>query len=1138
MNSSYQKYIKYKNKYLNLKEKINKMKGGNLSNLKNILVMGAGPIGLINTLALINRYPYNVANDADKSSCIDGNNIFLIGKDNPWRPQIFFLQNSFREYNSADFIRDIDLETYRHLEQIGCYIGSPPSTMSPYCFSAYKIYNPLGESDTPESDYPIYAPSRLAQDISSIRAPSQIKPNDTSKTSPLYLMNHLSFHTADLEIILLNRLLQINDENIEFYLRQKIDDSLNTEIETFINKYTRILNEELCSKSLLKALIIKDHLIKTGKIDIKDFLPLVILLHPLNKYCYYNSYVLFKYYNLQNEITNTYLKKTTEDFFISSLKTEYISDDDINNTGNGFTNLWEPKKTKSGDIYLEIKSNNEATNSKYSFNEESFAFCKKQEICTDRGDFIFLNNIDYDIVFEAEARNKQFGRTDDYYYLQNRKEFDICKKVEIDITPFIGIILNKNNVINIVTESENKIYLILNKTITQVSRDDISYIVLKFDIVELTDGTDILKMNIVPDRINFMIMEIPISRIPVSLSDAFNLVTNSGRNVEQIFTTNLQNPEESKIKETINILDLLDKITDLELKMGDVKVNKLYKINTLAFEEKPFDLKKSKVNDDAIVFASVWMFNAVNEIDDDDNINKKNKMFYGKYGEDDLYYKTLTKSDGQIINDIPLSSGDLISTDSYTKSFEKTKKIRERVDKLTMPNQVYINNDQVQYFNNSINALTNLGGNTKGLIHQNGIQPSFQHVFRVFGVNLHKEKFSEKITNPNLRGLFNMTTNKKFYYNGIQISSELNEISRSIKKDDDIDFKKNIIFKNLFILAMLYSQHNSIINVDNFNKELYDLIQKEWTTTYAKEKPKTFDGDAGIIENPINETFKNIFPIVLRYKLNTIEKDEDTKKLVFNLGDSNTTVNFFSGTGLNTGISNIKKILTDYRSNLQDSEIAQRNEEYKNSNRRTIYNSLLSSQNPSVLSVERKFSCDDPKNKYGPFIQNISKKPITEIDVIINTIIEKDGISNKIDHENHPIQYNRIENLINLLKKFSSFYEYFLINERLGFDVSQIDKDDYHLIYKALKWNLFVCLYNLITNPVLNIGSYENEDYNRESITYLNNMIYNYFDFCNFNIGDNPLNNQKYHCDILSTEPGTYNPKRSEGVIRTGDLTT
>ena len=202
------KYLKYKKKYLDLKNNL-KGGGGEISNLKNILVMGAGPVALVNMLALMKRYPYNY--NEEKDQVIDGNNIFLVGKDLPWRPQIFFFQNSFREYDSADFIRDIDLETYKSLEKIGCYIGAPTSTLTPFCFSTI---NSEGE----------YVPSSLGENNTSIRAPSSIKldkPNVLDGEIPvLHIMNHLSFQTSDLEVVLLDRILEINKEHINFlYIR-------------------------------------------------------------------------------------------------------------------------------------------------------------------------------------------------------------------------------------------------------------------------------------------------------------------------------------------------------------------------------------------------------------------------------------------------------------------------------------------------------------------------------------------------------------------------------------------------------------------------------------------------------------------------------------------------------------------------------------------------------------------------------------------------------------------------------------------------------------------------------------------------------------------------------------------------------
>ena len=426
------KYLKYKQKYLDLKKfnlkKIN-LKGGNydISNLKNILVMGAGPVALVNMLALMKRYPYTQNN---AQNIIDGNNIFLVGRDLPWRPQIFFLQNSYREYDSADFIRDIDLDTYKILENIGCYIGAPTSTLTPFCFSTI---NKKGE----------YTPSSLGEDNTSIRAPSSLNtalPNPSVENipafKPLHIMNHLSFQTSDLEVVLLDRILEINKMHIKFYNDMKID-KLDENINNFLRSIeSKIFNEEDCSIQLFKALVKKEYLLKNKKISINDFKPLAIVLHPLNKYCNYNSYILFKFYKISESeslidytgikgySTNPIYSKSAYieqyRFFLNkSLRREYISDDDIDRTGNYVNNIWEPKKDESGNIYLKY---NESAN-RYDYT--NLDFCKKMKICDSSNNLIFINNDDYDIVFESEGGNKQFGRTDDYYSLQNRDSIDL-----------------------------------------------------------------------------------------------------------------------------------------------------------------------------------------------------------------------------------------------------------------------------------------------------------------------------------------------------------------------------------------------------------------------------------------------------------------------------------------------------------------------------------------------------------------------------------------------------------------------------------------------------------------------------------------------------------------------------------------
>lgn len=92
---------------------------------KNVLITGAGPVGLLTTIALLKQKHVKDLNVS---------NIYLVERSKYWRPQIFFIQNSY-SYDTIDFIRDIDMETYKSLEKIGCFVGSPASIDRPYCYS-------------------------------------------------------------------------------------------------------------------------------------------------------------------------------------------------------------------------------------------------------------------------------------------------------------------------------------------------------------------------------------------------------------------------------------------------------------------------------------------------------------------------------------------------------------------------------------------------------------------------------------------------------------------------------------------------------------------------------------------------------------------------------------------------------------------------------------------------------------------------------------------------------------------------------------------------------------------------------------------------------------------------------------------
>ena len=160
MDKTYLKYLKYKQKYLELKNKVGGTpKINKEQNTSNVLIMGAGPTGLITALALLKRHGTNK---------IKANNILLVEQQNYWRPQIFFLQNSFREYDSIDYIRDIDIKLYQKLERVGCYIGSPPSTKYPYCINQSKT-EITNEDDIPPQDL-----TNLSMNNTKIRAPSNI----------------------------------------------------------------------------------------------------------------------------------------------------------------------------------------------------------------------------------------------------------------------------------------------------------------------------------------------------------------------------------------------------------------------------------------------------------------------------------------------------------------------------------------------------------------------------------------------------------------------------------------------------------------------------------------------------------------------------------------------------------------------------------------------------------------------------------------------------------------------------------------------------------------------------------------------------------------------------------------------------
>ena len=1124
-----EKYLKYKTKYLNLKKQM----GGALD-IKNALVMGGGPVGLITTLSLLTRYPHN--NKGTKTSCLDCNTIFLFEKSHPWRPQIFFFQNSFRDYSSIDFLRDIDLETYKRIEKIGCYIGSPPSTKVPYCISSTKL-DTVGNLT--------YKETALTRDSTTIRAPSSIKigePNPVPDNN-LYLMHHISFHVSDLETILLDRIITLNKANINYYNRHtgSVYDEIKIKVDMFQTKF----NNLICNYDLVKALLIKDKMISDGSITETDFKPLVILIHPYNKFCNMNSYILYK------------LIKDDIKLYVHLINDNFISND-------SFDENWEIKKEVDMSINFKLSDN------------------------PNKNTYKILNNDEYDLVFECESINKQFGDKSDYWFLKNRDVIDKNTCVKLENNMLLGIILNKNSIIKLTNPDQNldEIYIVekreldftMKGTLTKPNVTDrveykdflstkIDKLIFKFYLKKLiynNNGNNIDLNNYVLMNDNFTFsIEYDIQPIQSDINKLngtyngeiiflYSYITSTEYNYANdphlIMESLSHRIHRHLITQTLTNIDIVHDTTK------NIKTyTEIFKINSLMIEEINIDLSTDTVKknaENAIVNACVLLYNA----------SGINKMY------DDEFYKTFKM--GRDIDRVPLASGPLADGDNYEFEYNKTQKLRKYVDKKSMINQIYINNDQVQYFNNNTPRI-----HRKNILHYKIGGPNPQHAFRVFGVNINNNKLLNMrdveleyyLTNhTDLKKYLQLSSTTPYFYNGLQISSEINNLYRKLKKKYTSKPKSNkylsdLIFINLYIMGYLYTT-NDDYTIDIVNKINMNIIPK-WNNTY-----KNIVSDKKIstrANNPINNNMLNIFSISLKYKEKPIE--EESGKKIFNMGDSNATVNFFSGTGLNTGVANIRMIMEEYDFN--DTNINILNNKIKNKSRRTIYNSLLSSQNPSYLSPKRKFNLLDG-TQLGFYEKNISQnKNLDEIkEIIFDTINNSDLYKTKGTKTGTPTQYitqilntiisdremskdqaGSVRNIAGYLKYFEDIFTEILNTTNPNSPLSNPDdsdasdniREDIENIKKALYYNTYVFLHNIhVGNPLITDNNYTNE-----CITYANHLHFNHFDVCNFLTGNNINNNEPYYCDMIKDNnidksPYTYEPRRTTQINNSFNYTT
>ena len=88
--------------------------------------------------------------------------------------------------------------------------------------------------------------------------------------------------------------------------------------------------------------------------------------------------------------------------------------------------------------------------------------------------------------------------------------------------------------------------------------------------------------------------------------------------------------------------------------------------------------------------------------------------------------------------------------------------------------------------------------------------------------------------------------------------------------------------------------------IERFTKD----VSVKFNEVYGRDKNDTDD------DHPFSEDHLAFFGVPLKYKEDAI-KNRDGKKIIF-VGDSNSTVNFFSGTGVNGGISTLQYVLVNF----------------------------------------------------------------------------------------------------------------------------------------------------------------------------------------------------------------------------------
>lgn len=640
-----------------------------------------------------------------------------------------------------------------------------------------------------------------------------------------------------------------------------------------------------------------------------------------------------------------------------------------------------------------------------------------------------LNKDNYDIVFSTDGQYSQFNDSDDRSWaLVNRNDIllDDENSVDIECSPLLYYQLKANDIIDI----GGRKYVVTDKMADG------------FELYRLKQGTNPYNASkfteLYGDRI----------KLPNHINSVFSyqievLTTKFKLTVptNQVSTNSVPSEGPLCVVHMVQLVTI-DAGSKTETQNPVLSIKKY---NNLVFKEENCKLRECE----PAIYANVLFYRAIGVSKDKHSYTIVDKEI--PYGYD--------------------IADNLMRTNKSIYS-------RSRRGPLTQ--QVYMNNDQAQYFNNSLFAIGDREKNLAGAldtIHISSYSPNPQHSFRVFGTptDISGEEIIKDLEesikmSPEGKSRLKNSFNDPSYYVGFLVSTELGKLYENVKGDNK---KAEVIFRLLWLFGKAYST-DVIVKFDSVvdTYRSLDVVYKEFNETYGIAKVDAIKEGKTIFRELLN-----IFGISLKYRDEYVRK-EDGKTIVF-VGDSGATVNFFSGTGVNNGVANLKYILEHHNDDLPAI-----NKYLEKKNRKTIYNSLLTSQNSSHMGPKKSFNVDG--KEVGCFAKYSST--IGTVEQLRDLYIGDDG--DKIG--------NTFIKMLSTAGNFRTLFNYII--EKTGADFGSSTDD----VFKILYGELLHLVYNMfIVNPIL--GSVDSD----APGNYLMNMDNNYIDFCAHN---RPESNEDYDC--------------------------